>query len=243
MWHMKSPDTCGACHSTVLKDWADESVHGALWKEGKDGPVCVDCHVKEHEVQDPTTAAEREAMPNECGNCHEEDARDLPRQLPRQGHRARLVAVRDVLGLPHAAPEPAGERPAVEHPPRQPEATCGSCHPKEGQRVGFMTFDPHVNPHDEATLPQLRFIYFFMTGLLLGVFAFFGIHLLLWLQRALVGKLRGEFKSGHGGPGPVRAALQPRPDLAARLDRGELPAARRSPACRSSSRRRRGPTR
>ena len=41
-----------------------------------------------------------------------------------------------------------------------------------------------------------------MTGLLLGVFAFFGIHLLLWLQRALVGKLRGEFKSGHGGSGP-----------------------------------------
>ena len=32
-----------------------------------------------------------------------------------------------------------------------------------------------------------------MTGLLLGVFGFFGLHDLLWLQRALVGKLRGEF--------------------------------------------------
>ena len=41
-----------------------------------------------------------------------------------------------------------------------------------------------------------------MTGLLLGVFGFFFIHLLLWLQRGLVGKLRGEFKNGHGGVGP-----------------------------------------
>jgi len=32
-----------------------------------------------------------------------------------------------------------------------------------------------------------------MTGLLIGVFAFFGVHDVLWLQRSLVGTLRGEF--------------------------------------------------
>ena len=57
---------------------------------------------------------------------------------------------------------------AVEDTPRATDpdnlkATCGSCHPKEVETAGFLTFDPHVNPHDEATLPQLRFIYFFMT--------------------------------------------------------------------------------
>ena len=41
-----------------------------------------------------------------------------------------------------------------------------------------------------------------MTSLLIGVFGFFGLHGLLWMQRALVGKLRGEFKIGHGGEGP-----------------------------------------
>jgi thiosulfate reductase cytochrome b subunit len=34
------------------------------------------------------------------------------------------------------------------------------------------------------------------------VFAFFFIHDFLWLQRALVGKMRGEYKAGHGGAGP-----------------------------------------
>ncbi len=41
-----------------------------------------------------------------------------------------------------------------------------------------------------------------MTLLLLGVFGFFGLHALLWLQRTLVGRLRGEFKVEHVGPGP-----------------------------------------
>ena len=48
----------------------------------------------------------------------------------------------------------------------------------------------------------MHYIYLFMTLLLLGVFGFFGLHALLWLQRTLVGRLRGEFKVEHGGPGP-----------------------------------------
>ena len=45
-------------------------------------------------------------------------------------------------------------------------------------------------------------IFLLMTGLLLGVFAFFFVHDFLWLQRALVGKLRGEYKAGHAAAGP-----------------------------------------
>ena len=41
--HAKSPETCGECHKGVLKEW-DESAHGVLWREGKDGPVCSTCH-------------------------------------------------------------------------------------------------------------------------------------------------------------------------------------------------------
>jgi cytochrome b subunit of formate dehydrogenase len=202
MGHMKSPEACGACHSTVLREWADESVHGALWKEGKDGPVCIDCHVKEHEVHDPTTAAEREAMPMQCGNCHEEDLHTFRDSF--HGKATALgwsqSAMCSDCHTPHKNLPATDPRSSI-HPDNL-KATCGACHAKEVEVAGFMTFDPHVNPHDPATLPQLRFIYFFMTGLLLGVFAFFGIHLLLWLQRGLVGKLRGEFKTGHGGQGP-----------------------------------------
>ena len=114
MGHVKSPETCGACHQTVLKHWKDESAHGLAWQAGKKGPVCTDCHVDSHSIKDPTSAAMRKQFPNECGSCHKEGHRDLPRQLPRQGVRARLGVGGDVLRLPHPAPEPAGQRSALE---------------------------------------------------------------------------------------------------------------------------------
>jgi cytochrome b subunit of formate dehydrogenase len=199
--HMKSPETCGACHQTVLKEW-EESAHGALWKDGKPGPVCVDCHVNEHNIADPKSAEVRKLMPVECGGCHEEDLHTFRDSFHGKATALGWTSVAMCSDCHTAHRNLPTSDPASTVHPDNLKATCGACHPKEVEVAGFLTFDPHVNPHDEATLPQLRFIYFFMTGLLLGVFAFFGIHLLLWLQRALVGKLRGEFKAGHGGEGP-----------------------------------------
>jgi thiosulfate reductase cytochrome b subunit len=200
--HLKSPETCGACHTDVLKHWQDESAHGIAWKEGRKGPVCVDCHVDEHGVSDPTSAAMRKHVPGDCGNCHRELMESFRDSF--HGKATELgwssVAMCSDCHTPHQNLAASDPRSSVN--PAHLKETCGRCHEQEVQTAGFMTFDPHVNPHDPKTLPQLRWTYFFMTGLLLGVFAFFGIHLLLWLQRGLVGKLRGEFKSGHGGSGP-----------------------------------------
>jgi thiosulfate reductase cytochrome b subunit len=200
--HLKSPETCGACHETVLKVWQDESAHGTAWKEGKDGPVCVDCHVDEHNIKDPTSAEVRKHMPSECGDCHKELVETFRDSF--HGKATELgwstVAMCSDCHTPHQNLPASDPRSSI-HPDNL-KATCGRCHEKEVQTAGFLTFDPHVNLHSQETLPQLRYIYLFMTGLLLGVFAFFGIHLALWLQRGLVGKLRGEFKAGHGGHGP-----------------------------------------
>ena len=82
-------------------------------------------------------------------------------------------------------------RPAAEHLPRGHEVNAS-----------FLTFMPHSDPMDAEQNPWVHYICLFMTLLLLGVFGFFGLHALLWLQRTLVGRLRGEFKVQHGGPGP-----------------------------------------
>ena len=68
--------------------------------------------------------------------------------------------------------------------------------------ASFLTFIPHSDPMDRDQNPYVHYIYIFMTLLLLGVFGFFGLHALLWLQRTLVGRLRGEFKVAHFGEGP-----------------------------------------
>ena len=223
--HLKSPETCGACHATVLKQWEEESAHGLAWKESRNGPVCVDCHVDEHGVKDPTSAAMRMHMPSDCGGCHKEGIETYRDSF--HGKATELgwtsVAMCSDCHTPHQSLPASDPRSSVN--PANLAATCGKCHDGEVQHAGFLTFSPHVDPHSAKTLPQLRYIYLFMTGLLLGVFGFFFIHLFLWLQRGLVGKLRGEFKTWTRRVRPLCATFQPRPDLDACLDRDQLPAA------------------
>jgi len=206
--HEKSPEMCGSCHELVLKHWRDESTHGALWVSGKpdaaghEGPVCTTCHVDSHSVRDPTSAKMRQHIPGDCGGCHQEVMKSFSDSFHGKASHLGMtsVAMCSDCHTPHQN-LPASDPRASIHPDHLAE-TCGRCH--EGEtNAGFLTFDPHSDP----TVPggarnEVRWVYLFMTTLLLGVFGFFGVHDLLWLQRTLVGKLRGEFKAPHGGPGP-----------------------------------------
>jgi hypothetical protein len=48
-----------------------------------------------------------------------------------------------------------------------------------------VSFDPHANKHSRERGQLLFFTNKFMEILLLGVFAFFGLHTLLWFFRSL----------------------------------------------------------
>ena len=195
----KSPETCGSCHEFILAKWTD-STHGQMWKEGKEGgPLCIDCH-DAHDVQDPTTIAMRQQFPNECGNCHEKYNETFRASFHGKATgigRAGAAMCSD-CHTPHANLPASDPRSSI-HPDNLKEM-CGTCH--EGEITqGFLSFDPHNDPTDPDDNIYVFWIYTFMVALLIGVFAFFGIHDLLWLQRALVGRLRGEFQASHGGPG------------------------------------------
>jgi cytochrome b subunit of formate dehydrogenase len=206
--HEKSPETCGSCHELVLEHWRDESTHGQLWRDGKtgahgeEGPVCTTCHIDSHSVRDPTSASMRQHVPHDCGACHEEGLKSFRDSF--HGKATELgfttVAMCSDCHTPHQN-LPASDPRASIHPDHLGE-TCGKCH--EGQtNASFLTFDPHSDPtRPDSARKEVRWVYVFMTTLLLGVFGFFGVHDLLWLQRTFVGKLRGEFKAPHGGPGP-----------------------------------------
>ena len=194
--HKMSPETCGDCHKGILKEW-DESAHGALWRDGKDGPVCSTCH-EAHAIQDPTTAAMRTHMPSDCGNCHEELYKSFHDSFHGKasavGHGS--AAMCSDCHTPHHN-LPASDPRSSTHPDNL-AATCGasSCHAGK-VNASFLTFIPHSDPMDRDQNAWVHYIYLFMTLLLLGVFGFFGLHALLWLQRTLVGRLRGEFKVEH----------------------------------------------
>ena len=60
-------------------------------------------------------------------------------------------------------------------------ATCRKCHANANLKfTGYLT---HATHNDN---PVLRYTFWGMTSLLLGVFGFFGLHTLLWLPRSII---------------------------------------------------------
>jgi cytochrome b subunit of formate dehydrogenase len=213
--------TCGSCHEDMMADY-ESSVHArALLKSGltEAAPSCASCHGK-HDIREKADAGATthpSRIGATCGSCH----KTILTEFNESAHGQALAAgkkgpVCSTCHEPHAIKNP--EAAAVRH---KMSDGCGDCHEKvtasfkdgfhgkattlghrKAANASFLSYDPHANPADPSRNAYVHWIYIGMTGLLLGVFGFFGLHGLLWLQRALVGKLRGEFKFGHHSDGP-----------------------------------------
>jgi cytochrome b subunit of formate dehydrogenase len=197
--HARIPQTCGTCHALILDTWKRESIHGAAWKAGREGPVCTTCH-DAHDIVAPTTIAARRHFPEDCGRCHEEALPTFRDSF--HGKATELgyasAAICSDCHLPHRVLPPSDPRSSV-HPDNL-ATTCGKCH--DNVTAAFLTFDPHNDPRNPNDSRPVYYVWFFMTGLLFSVFGFFGVHTILWMQRSAVGLLRGEIKSIHGYQGP-----------------------------------------
>ncbi len=196
--HKNSPEMCGSCHVMLLENWKNQSAHGQQWLAGEDGPVCIDCHAT-HAIKDPTTASSRLASADNCGGCHDEFLTTF-----RDGFHGKA----NDLGFVGGATCADCHTPHNNLPEADPlssvnsvnlVATCSKCHNDVTQ--SFVSYDPHNDPTNPDDNYVVYIIWIFMTGLLIGVFAFFGIHDILWLQRSLVGVLRGEFEEKYDKTG------------------------------------------
>ena len=72
-------------------------------------------------------------------------------------------------------------------------ATCRRCHPRAN--ANFVLYVPHADPDNRERYPWLYYAARAMHGLIIGVFAFFGLHTFLWLVRSLMEQRRTQ------GPG------------------------------------------
>jgi len=184
--HANIAKTCGKCH-VGIQDIYKESVHGKLLTMGEGrAPVCTDCHTA-HDIVKPAALHFKAASDQSCGKCHED----------------RLVHYRDTyhgkamaLGRPNVASEVAACYDCHGHhdvfpvsDPRSPLSkdrivgTCQRCH--SGINGSFTQYQAHANPLDKVNYPLLNKVFLFMTALLIGVFAFFGLHTVFWLFRSI----------------------------------------------------------
>ncbi|HEU5173747.1 MAG TPA: hypothetical protein VFT96_03260 [Gemmatimonadaceae bacterium] len=194
--------TCGACHAGVLATY-DSSAHGQALVSGDTtdnghaAPVCIECHGGHRAVSadDPVWFS---GVVRECGTCHE---KLLETYFETYHGKATelgygIAAKCSDCHTAHAM-LPADDPQSSVHQANLVE-TCGQCH--RGANANFVQYRPHGDPHDREKDPELYWVWLFMTTLLVGVFAFFGMHTLLWLARVGVGGLRGRAPAAAEAP-------------------------------------------
>jgi cytochrome b subunit of formate dehydrogenase len=205
----KVAGTCSQCHR-FIEERLKKSVHGngngpggvteeaAPGGEVKRKPSCTDCHFG-HDLPHPRSDAFRMRLSSRCGNCHVDlshgYAQSLHGALTDLGYEPAAKcsdchSAHDILPL--GDPESrlaAGENRL---------ATCKTCHPAAVMK--FSNFHPHADHHDFERHPILHVVYLSMELLIYSVFAFFGVHTVLWFVRSLV------HVSRHGRPERLAAA-------------------------------------
>lgn len=183
------PDTCGTCHQPIKAKFL-QGQHGKLRNEGNlAAPGCTDCHTA-HEIKRHDAPAFQTAVIEQCGNCHAEYLSTYRDTFHGQVTKLGYANVATCASC-HSAHEilPASN-PASTISPQNRVQTCQKCHP--GASAKLASFDPHASRHDKARNPMYWYAAKFMEWLLIGVFAFFGIHTLFWLTRLSIDKLRAK---------------------------------------------------
>ena len=187
-WRLGLSDLCGRCHDAHLEEWS-ESVHGRRVKQDQDASAanCVDCHTA-HAVLRPRADATKLFITSKCGDCHEDAYASY-----RQTYHGQVAT----LGYTHTAKcfdcHGSHDVDTSDNPESRMHLdnrldTCQRCHAGDpgGPAIataGFVSFSPHGRTDDFATYPQLWLASKLMNGLLIGTFAFFWAHSLLWLYR------------------------------------------------------------
>jgi predicted CXXCH cytochrome family protein len=176
------PATCGTCHKGIYDEYI-KSDHAITLSGGKRKyPTCIDCH-SAHVINTTEGDQFMTEVTHQCGICHEETAETYLDTYHGKAHQlgyAKAAKCSDCHGSHNIlnVNNPNSSVGSVNI-----VATCQKCHPDANVRfTGYLT---HATHHNKEKYGVLFYTFWAMTSLLIGVFLFFGIHLILWFPRSL----------------------------------------------------------
>ena len=187
-WHQTVPNLCGdKCHKEELKVYST-SVHGqAISKDHNfKSAVCSDCHTS-HAIGNTTDAAIRLDVTWRCGSCHENSRKTYLStyhgQISALGY-ANTAKCFDCHGGHRIL---KADQARSKTNAKNLIKTCRQCHNAEIPGMydapeGFASFQPH-GFSELKRYPQIWIATQIMTQLLIGTFAVFWLHTILWFYR------------------------------------------------------------
>jgi predicted CXXCH cytochrome family protein len=176
--------TCGSCHKGIYETYMQSDHAYTEEIEGKEFPTCVKCH-SAHVISSVNQDKFMNEVTTQCGSCHKETAETYMKTYHGKAYQLgyfESARCSDCHGSHNIL---KASNPASTIAPDNLVATCAACHVGANKR--FSGYLSHATHKDDA---RMNFAYIFMTALLLGVFSFFGLHLLMWLPRSLKERLK-----------------------------------------------------
>jgi len=181
VYYKNVPATCATCHRGIYKQFVN-SVHSPIrTKTDKKLPNCEDCH-SAHKIMNIQQDRFLAEVTHQCGSCHQDLAETYDQTLHGKAYTLgylKAAKCSDCHGAHDILPvDDPNSHVGINHVVE----TCRKCH--EDANIRFTGYLTHATHHDKKKYPILHFTFWAMTGLLIGVFSFFGIHTLLWLPRS-----------------------------------------------------------
>ncbi|GAB4323463.1 MAG: hypothetical protein Kow00127_16170 [Bacteroidales bacterium] len=175
------PATCARCHKGIYDQYISSDHAITRDDNDKEFPTCADCH-SSHVISNIKQDRFMKEVTSQCGNCHEDLAETYKDTYHGKAYQlGYLDAAKcsDCHGS-HLIFNSSNPRSSISSV--NIVNTCKKCHPDANARfTGYLT---HATHHNKAKYPVLYYTFWGMTGLLIGVFGFFGLHLLLWLPKS-----------------------------------------------------------
>lgn len=172
------PTTCAACHKGIYDEYI-KSDHSITREYGLEPlPTCVDCH-SAHVISPSDQDKFMTEVTVQCGSCHKELSETYLDTYHGKAYQLGYFESARCSDCHGAHNTLKVDNPNSMVGVNNIVATCSKCH--EGVNKKFTAYLNHATHSDD---PTLNIVYWFMTSLLLGVFGFFGLHILLWLPRS-----------------------------------------------------------
>lgn len=179
--HKNIAATCGNCHRGLFNDFT-QSIHDPSVSDTDEPlPTCADCHsshtIKEHEQSEFVTE-----VTHQCGSCHEDLADTYFDTMHGKAYTLGYLDAAKCSDCHGSHNILAVNNPESMVGFKNIVETCQQCHEDANRRfTGYLT---HATHHDRQKYPILFGTFWIMSGLLIAVFSFFGLHTLLWLPKS-----------------------------------------------------------
>lgn len=175
--------TCSKCHKGIYDKYKDSDHAYTHDTEGQEYPTCSKCH-KAHLISDTHKDKFMSEITVQCGSCHKELSESFMDTYHGKVYQLGYLAAARCSDCHGAHDIYKSENPKSAINPRNIVETCRKCHADANMKfTGYLT---HATHHNKDEFPSLYYTFWAMTGLLLAVFGFFGLHTLLWIPRSVI---------------------------------------------------------